>query len=226
MAAVLSGARCGGSTHLQGLMCMLLVRCLRSESHSNQFLPIFTEVSRHGQLPSHYPPLALRGGSSADAHVSQCDTPPQEAAKPLQTAGVGAALSVNSKGQVVFSQMVPGMPAANSGAIHIGDSLVAVDEWEVPAFKGNKPYKNHTTDLKPNELLISISKRILGLAGTHVRLTLLKSTADDQLVSEHSSSRDLTSAEGQQVREAVCQDNEAGRKGRLTLRCVHVNLVR
>jgi C-terminal processing protease CtpA/Prc len=139
----------------------------------------------------------------------------------LQTAGVGAALSVNSKGQVVFSQMVPGMPAANSGAIHIGDSLVAVDEWEVPTFKGT----NHTTDLKPNELLISISKRILGLAGTHVRLTLLKSSADDQLVSEHSSSRDLTS-EGQQVREAVCQDSEAGRKGRLTLRYVHVNLVR
>ena len=216
---------------------MLLMRCLRSESHSNHFLPIFsrnTEVSRHGQHPvslSHCPPLVLRGGSSDTKREpggdhAQCDTPPQEVAKPLQTAGVGAALSVNSKGQVVFSQMVPGMPAANSGAIHIGDSLVAVDEWEVPTFKGNKPNKNHTTDLKPNELLISVSKRILGLAGTHVRLTLLKSTADDQLVSEHSSSHDLTSAKGQQVREAVGQDNEAGRKGRLTLRYVHVNLVR
>jgi C-terminal processing protease CtpA/Prc len=40
---------------------------------------------------------------------------------------VGAALSVNGDGEVIFSQMVPGMPAANSGAISIGDALVSLN---------------------------------------------------------------------------------------------------
>jgi hypothetical protein len=79
--------------------------------------------------------LALRGGS---LHVEERDEGThhrsvrdegthqrsKEATKPLQSAGVGAALSVNEDGQVVFSQMVDGMPAANSGAIKVGDALV------------------------------------------------------------------------------------------------------
>jgi hypothetical protein len=99
------------------------------------------------------------GGSSADTKRepggddTQCDTPPQETVKSLQT--VVTTLSVNRKEQVVFSQMVPDIPVWKGGVILVGDSLVSVDELEIPTFKGNKPYKNHTTDLKPNDLLIN-----------------------------------------------------------------------
>ena len=50
----------------------------------------------------------------------------------LSNAGVGAALSVNSQGHVVFAQMVPGMPAAKSGAINIGDVLVRFFSFVCP----------------------------------------------------------------------------------------------
>ncbi len=69
--------------------------------------------------------LVLRGGSAAADRDPETTarSPPEQ--KPLNNAGVGAALSVNSDGEVIFSQMVPGMPAANSGAIRIGDALVS-----------------------------------------------------------------------------------------------------
>jgi len=70
--------------------------------------------------------LVLRGGSAAtDREPETTARSPPEEQKPLNNAGVGAALSVNSDGEVIFSQMVPGMPAANSGAIRIGDALVS-----------------------------------------------------------------------------------------------------
>ena len=83
--------------------------------------------------------LKLRGGALEASHSKQCAAdigteqwgygrggipPTTKDVHYLNNAGVGAALSVNSEGQVVFAQMVPGMPAAKSGAVNIGDVLV------------------------------------------------------------------------------------------------------
>ena len=107
----------------------------------------------------------LRGGSA-----------PSTKPKP-ELAGVGAALAVNGAGRVVFSQMVPGMPAAASGMIGIGDELVAVDGVNVPPID---------VDGSANELLLNISRRILGPTGTEVTLLLRPSPSSDALLSESS----------------------------------------
>ena len=71
--------------------------------------------------------LALRGGGSDADKPEETGSPglaPVGGFQSSQSAGVGAALSVNNNGDVILSQMVPGMPAANCGAINVGDALV------------------------------------------------------------------------------------------------------
>jgi C-terminal processing protease CtpA/Prc len=68
---------------------------------------------------------ALQADRGLDAAARGSVRTPSANDRPLHNAGVGAALSVNDDGEVIFSQMVPGMPAANSGAISIGDALVS-----------------------------------------------------------------------------------------------------
>jgi len=91
--------------------------------------------SRRGVRSSQPGRLQLRGGATGSADMTTeraagrrdalpCPPSPDKAVARLDNAGVGAALSVNNDGRVVFAQLVPSMPAANSGAISIGDILV------------------------------------------------------------------------------------------------------
>jgi len=79
----------------------------------------------HGHLVLHGGEEQVKEGAHVEPGIGEYRQDLNSASESVRnSAGVGAALSVNSEGRVVFSEMVPGMPAANSGAIHIGDALV------------------------------------------------------------------------------------------------------